>query len=72
MAVIKKTKAAIKKAGSEAKLTLIAAAQPAVMASNALMVEDVFNPFCMTGANSNSGQLLRPPYDPRQLEKPTR
>jgi capsid portal protein len=71
VAIIKKTKAAIKKAESEAELTLIAAAQPAAMASNALMVEDEFNPFYMTGANSNSGHLLRPPYDPRQLEKLT-
>jgi hypothetical protein len=60
-----------KKAEAEAKLTLIAAAQPVAMASNALMVEDEFNPFYMTGANSNSGHILRPPYDPRQLERLT-
>jgi hypothetical protein len=49
VAITKKTKAAIKKAESEAKLTLIAAAQPAAMVSNALMIEDEFNPFYMTG-----------------------
>lgn len=71
MAIKVKTKKAEPEAVKTTKLTMIAAAQPAAMASNALMVEDEFNPFYMTGANSNSGHLLRPPYDPRQLERLT-
>jgi hypothetical protein len=60
--VIKKPKLT-KADDATAKLTLIAAGQPAAMQSNALMVEDEFNPFYMTGTNSLAGSILRPPYE---------
>jgi hypothetical protein len=68
LVVVKKKLA---KADTEAKLTLLAAAQPVAMASNALMVEDEFNAHYMTGTGGTSGHLLRPPYDPRVLERLT-
>jgi len=69
MAANKITKTPVSKA--EATVSLIAAALPPAMASNALQVEDEFNPFYMTGTNATTGQILRPPYDPRVLERLT-
>lgn len=69
MAINKTTKGEVKK--SEGKFTMVAAGLPAAMASNALMVEDEFNPFYQTGTNGTSGQILKPPYDPRVLERLT-
>ncbi len=39
------------------------------MASNALQVEDEFNAFYMAGTDGAAGHVLRPPYDPRVLER---
>ena len=55
----------------EMRVTPLAAAAAPAMASNALQVEDEFNAFYMTGTDGAAGHVLRPPYDPRVLERLT-
>ncbi len=55
----------------EMRVTLLAPAAAPAMASNALQVEDEFNAFYMAGTDGAAGHVLRPPYDPRVLERLT-
>jgi PBSX family phage portal protein len=64
---IKKVQKAEAKA---AVVTVFPGTAPAITA-NALEVEDEFNPFYMTGVNATTGHVLRPPYDPKVLERLT-
>lgn len=57
-------------AKAEVRVSLLGASGRPVIAANALEIEDEFSPFYGSGLDS-SGQVLRPPYEPRTLERLT-
>lgn len=50
-------------------VTVVAAAPKPAIAGNALEVEDEFTPYYNAEGGGATGHILKPPYDPRQLEK---
>jgi PBSX family phage portal protein len=61
----------IKNKLQKSAVTIIAAAPAPAIAGNALEVEDEFTPYYNAEGGGATGHILKPPYDPRQLEKMT-
>ena len=66
---VKFTKITKSDAPAKGSVTLLAAAAPPAVAGNALLVEDEFTPYYNAEGGGATGHILKPPYDPRQLER---